>query len=168
LQIVAQKKTVTGFNKKINALLPNLTIATKTKAFDFKPMASKKIIGVLNPVFIDKAIPLLNLNQLNVDAIHRGITLPASLAMHSLSIDKPTLSLTDRLRTGNKINLDKTKYQQNQNIFHLPLEKDTFHEVNFTVPNLGLKAKEMAVYNIEMRNPETNAVIGGITLVVTG
>jgi hypothetical protein len=168
MQLQPLLKLAPEFKSKMQKIMPKLKATESIKNFSFNPLAIKKLIGLENLISKEKLNPLLNLNQLNVNAIKTGIKLPTSLQTHNLRIDEKKMNLNAKIIAANSINKKNELRLTNENTFHIPLEKGTFHQISFTVPNLGLKPQEFAVYNIELRKPGSGQVVGGVTMVVTG
>ena len=168
LQINVQKNMTPFMMNKLEKIKPDNTLVRPEEAFQLNPFSVKKVIGVDTHIFDAKPTKLLNLNQLNINAVNTGINLTPHLTSHSLNINNARLGFIDKTKVSKEIVKDKVAYKLNQNLFHLSLEKDSYHEISFEVPNLNLKPEEVSVFNIEMRNPINNAIIGGTTLIVTG
>lgn len=168
LQINIQKYMTPYMLNKLEMIKPDNTLVMPKEAFQLHPFSIKKVIGVGTRIFDAKPTKLLNLNQLNINAVNAGINLTPNLISHSLNINNTRLGFLDKNNVSKEIVKDREAYKLNQNLFHLSLEKDSYHEISFEVPNLNLKPGEVSVFDFEMRNPINNAIIGGTTLIVTG
>lgn len=160
-RVLQEKKPSQELLLKTKVLLPKMTMTSPDKKFNIQPIGLKNIIGFDLPVFPNKPIPSNILPGLKINTGKDKVILPAA---NTPSIPNDITGKTTI--AGNNFKYIK-RYGKNADNFHFSLEKDSFHEVGFTVPDLGLKKGEMAVYNIEMKRPGSNAVIGGITLLVT-
>lgn len=166
---ISNQKNVTPFMlNKLEMVKPDNTLIVQNETIQFKPFATKKVIGIDTHVFENKPTKLLNLNQLNINAINTGINLAPTLMNHSLNINNTRLGLVDKTSVNKEIVKDRLAYKLNQNLFHIPLQKDSYHEIDIEIPNLNLKPGELSIYNVELRNPLNKEIVGGTTLIITG